>query len=605
MNTEENRSSFLGDNVSSKFLSVVEARSGPARLLAAMILAGAVLTACSRAAKPTAAQLDWLKRNVTPLATVEAGHGFADLQALKKIIGDARIVSLGESTHGNREIFQMKHRLVEYLAGELGFTILSMEANLPESRRLNDYVLGGNGSPGELIQGLKCQPWETQEVLALVQWMRSFNSAEKTRGDARRIELTGFDMQFPELAADIVRDFARQASPDLTTRVEQVIAQMTASKASAPVSTIYGALPTSPCAGHRLVFSGWIRTENMQPGWAGLWCIVYAEKHQMLFCDNMEKRGPRGTTAWQRFEISLAVPKETAFIDFGLLSGDGTAWFDDLKLQVDGQDWKDERFDFNFEGTALKGFKLEGNGWTADLDVTQPHAGKQSLRLRRLPQVEARAQLKTWTEVIADLESGCEGLAKQCGAEATAWALLNASLVAQNLTMASQADARKRLEQRDRSMADNVRRTLEQNPKSKIILWGHIGHLVREQGWMGGHLETMFPGQMKVLGLSVGRGECLIRFKNTSQIGSHPLKPSPPGSFESFFTAIGQPRFLIDLNHAVPGSAESGWLAEERSFRIVDWEGNEWFDPVVIRKACDVIIYMDRGTPAVPLKLAR
>jgi erythromycin esterase len=251
-------------------------------LFVTLILALSVLTACSRVAKPAAEQLDWLKRNAIPIATVEAGHGFADLQALKEIIGDARIVSLGESTHGSREIFQMKHRLVEYLAGELGFTILSIEANLPESRRLNDYVLGGKGSPVELIQGMKCQPWETQEVLALVEWMRSFNSAEQARGGARRIEFTGFDMQFPELAAGIVRDFARKAAPALATRVEQAIAQMTASKASAPVSTIYGALPTAPFAGHKMVFSGWIRTENMQPGWAGLWCIVYAEKHRML-----------------------------------------------------------------------------------------------------------------------------------------------------------------------------------------------------------------------------------------------------------------------------------------------------------------------------------
>lgn len=479
-----------------------------------------------------------------------------------------------------------------------------MEANLPESRRLNDYVLGGKGDPVKLIQGMKCQPLETRELLALVEWMRSFNSTEQARGGGRRIEFTGFDMQFPELAAGIVRDFARKAEPALATRVEQAIAQMTASKASASISTVYGALPTAPFAGHKMAFSGWIRTENMQPGWAGLWCIVYAEKHRRLFFDNMEKRGPRGTTPWQRFEIALVVPKETAFIDFGLLSGDGTAWFDDLKLQVDGQDYTDERFDFSFEGTALKRFKLESEGWTADLDVTQPHSGRQSLRLRRLPQELAAAQLKIWTGVIADLESGRARYAEQFGAEETAWALQNASLVVQNLTMASLTDARKRLEQRDRSMADIVRRTLEQNPKAKIILWAHIGHLVREQGWMGGHLETMFPGQMKVLGLSVGRGECLIRFKNTSQIGGYQLKPTPPGSFESFFEAIGQPIFMIDLKRAVPGSAESAWLAEERPFRIVDWEGNEWFDPVVIRKACDAIIYIDRGTPSVPLKPA-
>jgi len=47
----------------------------------------------------------WLAANAIRLDTVEAGHGFADMQPLKKIVGPARIVSLGEATHGTREFF--------------------------------------------------------------------------------------------------------------------------------------------------------------------------------------------------------------------------------------------------------------------------------------------------------------------------------------------------------------------------------------------------------------------------------------------------------------------------------------------------------------------
>ena len=54
----------------------------------------------------------WLKANAIRLNTVEAGHGFADMQPLKKIVGDARIVALGEATHGSREFFQLKHRML-------------------------------------------------------------------------------------------------------------------------------------------------------------------------------------------------------------------------------------------------------------------------------------------------------------------------------------------------------------------------------------------------------------------------------------------------------------------------------------------------------------
>ena len=138
----------------------------------------------------------WLKTNAIRLSTVEAGHGFADMQPLKKVIGDARIVSLGEATHGSREFFQLKHRMLEFLATEKGFTIFSIEANMPEAYRLNDYVLNGNGDPATLIKGMYFWTWSTEEVLDMVLWMREFNKSGKGR-----IQFTGFDMQTPDVAA--------------------------------------------------------------------------------------------------------------------------------------------------------------------------------------------------------------------------------------------------------------------------------------------------------------------------------------------------------------------------------------------------------------------
>ena len=61
---------------------------------------------------------EWISKNAVPIKSVEAGNGFDDLKAVGDFVGDARIVSLGEPTHGNREVFQMKHRLLEYLVTE-------------------------------------------------------------------------------------------------------------------------------------------------------------------------------------------------------------------------------------------------------------------------------------------------------------------------------------------------------------------------------------------------------------------------------------------------------------------------------------------------------
>ena len=107
-----------------------------------LVVAVVVLSAQTR---QEAAVAEWVRSTAIRLRTVEAGHGFADLQPLKRVVGNARIVSLGEATHGTREFFQLKHRLLEFLATEMGFTIFSIEANLPEAYRLNDYVLTRSG----------------------------------------------------------------------------------------------------------------------------------------------------------------------------------------------------------------------------------------------------------------------------------------------------------------------------------------------------------------------------------------------------------------------------------------------------------------------------
>src|SRR5262252_1718330 len=154
--------------------------------------------------------LPWIRANAIALATVEAGQGFADLKRLGPLIGDARIVSLGEATHGTREFFRLKHRLLEYLVAELEFTIFAIEANYSECLRINDYVLYGTGDPAEALAGTRFWTWDTEEVLLLIAWMRSWNL-----NHARRVKVDGFDMQVSTEAGLGVLDYLKRVAPDL------------------------------------------------------------------------------------------------------------------------------------------------------------------------------------------------------------------------------------------------------------------------------------------------------------------------------------------------------------------------------------------------------
>ena len=167
--------------------------------------------------------VDWIRARAIPLASVTAGTGFADLEPLRGIIGDARIVSLGEATHGTREFFQLKHRLLEFCVCELGFTVFGIEASFPESLAVNDYVLHGRGNPADALASMRFWTWDTQEVLALIEWMRAWNGTHD-----RKVKFYGFDMQFPAVATLELIDYLRRVAPDLAAACEAPLAPLAA-----------------------------------------------------------------------------------------------------------------------------------------------------------------------------------------------------------------------------------------------------------------------------------------------------------------------------------------------------------------------------------------
>lgn len=158
--------------------------------------------------------VSWLQANVHPFDTALAGSGHEDLQFLKEIIGDARVVALGEATHGTREFFQMKHRVLEFLVEEMGFNVFAIEATWPEANRVNEYVHTGQGDPLVLLSGLYFWTWATDEVLDMILWMREQNQVP---GDDPTVSFFGFDMQYPGMAIYNVQQFLMAADPPAAT----------------------------------------------------------------------------------------------------------------------------------------------------------------------------------------------------------------------------------------------------------------------------------------------------------------------------------------------------------------------------------------------------
>ena len=487
--------------------------------------------------------VDWVSQHAIRLSTPEAGHGFADMQRLKKVIGKARIVSLGEATHGSREFFQLKHRMLEFLATEMGFTIFSIEANMPEAYRLNDYVLRGEGDPAKLIKGMYFWTWNTQEVLDMVLWMREFNKSGKGR-----VQFTGFDMQTPNVAADIVGDFVGKHDSGFADPVRKASAMAKAASdgGGQNFGVATSSFPVQVAAGKRIRYSGYIKTEGVT-GVAGLWWRVDGSSGVLAF-DNMQDRGAKGTTDWKRYEIELPVAADAKNINFGaLLIGGGSAWFDGLAVEVDGIPYSDQGvFDLDFESATPKGFYTGGTGYEVRLVSDSYHSGKQSLLMKHLtPSAAAgetadpKAASLTWQSVVQHLEESRTIYLKQSApAREVEWVIQNARVVRQCMQMRANEVSR------DRSMAENIKWILDNNPSAKIVLWAHNGHVstAGSSGYepMGISLRKMFGAEMVVFGFAFNQGS-FQAVELGKGLHDFSVGAAPPGSLDATFAATRIP----------------------------------------------------------------
>jgi erythromycin esterase len=159
---------------------------------------------------PLSTTVAWLGQNAVPLASVDPGVNDADLAPLGAMIGGAHVFGMGEQTHGTDEFQLMKHRVFEYLVQNKGFTHFAIEATWPEANDVNTYVLTGAGDPQRLLSNLYFWTWNTQAVLDLIQWMRTWN---QTAAPDKQVRFLGFDMQYPGAAMDTVASFVGRVDP--------------------------------------------------------------------------------------------------------------------------------------------------------------------------------------------------------------------------------------------------------------------------------------------------------------------------------------------------------------------------------------------------------
>lgn len=151
---------------------------------------------------------------VIPLHTLDPAAPLDDLEWLDEAIGDARVVAIGESAHYNREFFQLRHRLLRYLAERHGFSAYAMETGFVEGWQADAWVRGGEGRLGQVMaDGMTSLMGLWTQMGDQLTWMREHNSSA-----ARPVGFYGIDLpgsmvsMLPGLDAALA--YLEQADPD-------------------------------------------------------------------------------------------------------------------------------------------------------------------------------------------------------------------------------------------------------------------------------------------------------------------------------------------------------------------------------------------------------
>jgi protein-L-isoaspartate(D-aspartate) O-methyltransferase len=151
-----------------------------------------------------------LRETAEPIDSIES----VKLDALLDRMSDARVVLLGEATHGTSEFYRMRARITRELIVHGGFRAVAVEADWPDAARIDRYVRHlppASTRQGAAFSRFPTWMWRNREVHEFVEWLRHFNG--ETADPARRVSFHGLDLYSLYTSAAAVIGYLEEVDP--------------------------------------------------------------------------------------------------------------------------------------------------------------------------------------------------------------------------------------------------------------------------------------------------------------------------------------------------------------------------------------------------------
>ena len=153
-------------------------------------------------------------------AAVEPLRTERDHDTLLALVGDARLVLIGEASHGTHEFYAARAALTRRLIAEKGFAAVCIEGDWPDAYRVHEYVhgRGPDGSADDALRGFTRFPtwmWANTVVRAFVAWLRDRNAGVPER---ERAGFFGLDLYSMFASMSSVLEYLERVDPDAAHR---------------------------------------------------------------------------------------------------------------------------------------------------------------------------------------------------------------------------------------------------------------------------------------------------------------------------------------------------------------------------------------------------
>ena len=137
----------------------------------------------------------------------------ANLRPLLDRIGDARIVLLGEATHGTKEFYDMRSHITRQLIEKKGFNFIAIEGDWPDAARIDNYVRHIDCPVTEwtAFARFPIWMWRNNSVKTFIDWLHNFNSKIESR---KRISFYGLDLYSLYNSINAILKYLDDVDPD-------------------------------------------------------------------------------------------------------------------------------------------------------------------------------------------------------------------------------------------------------------------------------------------------------------------------------------------------------------------------------------------------------